>query len=689
MKNFDRNMIPVLKKQKMNNEVPKGSPSGELAKLQKNIFMQASLGLITIVLTIVILFAVTSAWYTNVVQTSGLIFNVEAWKFDGTVSVGSDAIAVAPGDEGVITFSAQNNSDDITAVNVSVSKTGMNEEMKKRLFFYVDTNTTRNGETMERVYLNSFESYSYTLFANDSVTLTEDTANAPRLKWHWVYDVLGYYVLAEIKDGDITVKEYLRPIEYDFDEATFSIEDVEGSKVWVFQTVDGEKTPTEFLMEVSKTDGYEGTINGETIPVKGYYPVSVDEEGNGIYAYLCTYSEIELATQWDTETGEEAYEYSLNKDAATATDRIQYTATINVSAQKSEITAAEIATAEELKKAIEDGTDSVFKLTDNITLDETLSVTNGSDIMIDLNGKTITSGFGKTGTARTAVIEASGGSSLTMINGSIDVGETGNDYAVKVIGAEVVMNEVDIIASDYGFFIDDSLDSSAADSTVYIKNCEIKSSTCSVYVSGNGTASGQKTAVVIENCSFESEWYTISGNGSTSKWGTDIQVINTVLKTSLYACIYHPQSDSTLTLSESKLEGPAGIVVKGGSVTLIDTNITATGAMCESSDSYSASGYNDTNDAFYIETNYGYVINVEIKGGVIASNNNYAFNIKPNEDKVTVNIHNGVFISGKSNFEFKENWLAEGSSYTTAGGTDTNITVSVISGEETETETTE
>ena len=44
---------------------------------EKNIFMQIGLAFLTIVLTVVILFAMTSAWYTNIAQTSGLVFEVE------------------------------------------------------------------------------------------------------------------------------------------------------------------------------------------------------------------------------------------------------------------------------------------------------------------------------------------------------------------------------------------------------------------------------------------------------------------------------------------------------------------------------------------------------------------------------------------------------------------------------------
>ena len=197
----------------------------ELQRAQKNITRQIILAGLMVVLTIVILFAMTSAWYTNIVQTSGLVFEAEAWGFDGEITAGSeDPIPASPGDSGVVNLQVQNTSQNISAISVNASKTGMNDEMQKRLFLYVDTHMSRDEETMDRVYLNSQEGYTYTVFANGNLTLTEKVSNAPQLKWQWVYDVLGYYVLAqstEIDGEDRTVvQEYLRPIEYDYDEAT-------------------------------------------------------------------------------------------------------------------------------------------------------------------------------------------------------------------------------------------------------------------------------------------------------------------------------------------------------------------------------------------------------------------------------------------------------------------------------------
>ena len=226
MLNFKRNksIVPKYLK-KSESKTARNQNSAKLIKAKKNIYWQAGLVVITVILTIVIVFAMTSAWYTNIVQTSGLVFEAEAWGFEGTINVNTDPIVAGPGDDGVIHLEVANESENITAVGIHISKARMAPEMQQRLYFYVDTQLTRNNETMNRVYLNNQESYTYTLFGNGQLTLTEETHNDAQLKWQWVYDVLGYYVYGtEVEDekGNKTVRisEYLRPIEYDYDEAT-------------------------------------------------------------------------------------------------------------------------------------------------------------------------------------------------------------------------------------------------------------------------------------------------------------------------------------------------------------------------------------------------------------------------------------------------------------------------------------
>ena len=207
-------MEKYLKSNKTSRNIPtqnrisaKNSDASNLKKAQKRIFRQAALTILTVMLTVVILFAMTSAWYTNVVQTSGLTFKAEAWGFKGEITVEEKTILAAPGDDGIVNLTVQNDSDSVSAISVNVNKNGMAKEMQRRLFFYVDTRMSRNEETMERVYLNKYEGYTYNVFNNSQLTLTEEFSNAPVIKWEWVYDVLGYYVIGNPYEVTLRKKE--------------------------------------------------------------------------------------------------------------------------------------------------------------------------------------------------------------------------------------------------------------------------------------------------------------------------------------------------------------------------------------------------------------------------------------------------------------------------------------------------
>ena len=611
MKKFKLSKIPFPNDLKINKNFFSNENSGEIAKLNKNIFMQIGLAFLTIVLTVVILFAMTSAWYTNIAQTSGLVFEVEPWGFDGEIITSEKSVEAGPGDNGIIHLEAENNSDNIIDISVNVSKNEMLPEMQKRLFFYVETNSVREGEKMERVYVNNHEGYTYTVFNQSSLTLTEKVSNAPKLKWQWVYDVLGYYVLGTANsDESVTVEEYLRPIEYDYDKATFAktttTVDGEEKEVYKILTVDGETTLTEFLAEVFASDGYGGTVPSKVSTGK-FYPVEVDGDGHGVYAYLCSYSDIEMATKYDTNLGNLAQKKAEGNGLSVAEELLlTHKAKLNVSAQKNAAPAVSIGSAETLKEIIDSGEFNYVQLSSNIDV-ETLVIPDGANIMIDLNGKTI-EGSGKN------VIDAEPGSSVTMVNGTISGPETAN--AVNAVGAEVNMSNINISGMHYGVYVGDSTEDNAIDSTVRIVGSTINTKSCAVFVSGNGLASEQKTTVVIENSTLMSDGIVISGNGTTTgngRWGTDINIIDSYIignKGTVGAGIYQPQKDSTVTIYHSTVSAYTAVAIKAGSVKIIDSTIEGTGAYNEPA--FGNSGFSDTGDAVYIETGYGHDISLEI-----------------------------------------------------------------------------
>ena len=598
----------LRKTKKTNNAV--SSPA--LIRARRNVVWQAGLAIITVILTIVIIFAMTSAWYTNIVETSGLVFEAEAWGFDGQITIAEKSIQAAPGDEGSIQLEVVNSSESMTSVGISASKSRMAEEMQKRLFFYVETQSVRNGETMDRVYLNSMSSYTYTLFSKSKLSLTEQTHNDAPVKWQWVYDMLGYYVLGTMtEDGSFHAMEYLRPVEYDYDKATLDyVSDADGKVHLELKTVDGVTTVEEFLAQLSKTDGYANDIG--TQPINGYYPVEVDEFHHGVYVYLCSYTDVEMATRYDTDLGRQA----ADKDAENPMPT--YPVTLTVSAQKNDEDVYYVTTLSQLNSAMALFQGGTIQLTADISLaeKEKIVIPTGAKLIVDLNGKKID--------ADARAIEAQPGSSVIFLNGKI-VG-SGQAEGIYAVGAEVTLNKVDISNFVDAISVGDHTDGNTLDSKVRIVDCTFSGKDSAVYISGNGLASGQKTQLIVERSTLSSDAMVIWGNGDANgngRWGTDIQIINSTLSSleKEGAAIFHPQKDSTLTIYDSTLSGYTGIAIKGGTVSIQVSKITGMGEGADFDDKgnpvVNPSGFADTGDAIYIETNYGYDIRLEIDGAEI------------------------------------------------------------------------
>ena len=625
-----KNLKSVIKPPDQNRILDQNSDSAAIQSVKERVYRQAALMVMIVILTVVVLFAMTSAWYTNIVQTSGLTFEAESWGFEGNITLESGTIQAAPGDEGMINLTVENDNDSVTAIGVNVSKNAIDDEMEKRLFFYVDAQMSRNGEVMERVYLNRYEGYVYNVFGNSSLTLTEDYNNAPVIKWEWVYDVLGYYVLGEpdtltvtAEDGTTTdirsmnIKEYLRPIVYDLDEATTVIH-TEGEDITIeLDTVDGEMTPMEFLAQLSAKDGYEDDIEISDVPVfDNYYAVDVDENGYGVYAYLCDYSQIQEEIRYDTSLGQLAKR--IEEGETLAEDdlkKLQHSVTISLSAQKNDEAVVAIATLGALQDELTSGTADVLRLDSNVTMQagETIQVPEGRRIMMDLNGYTVTSTDG-------TAITVEPGSALTLANGTIcqdeqsGAADSGTTYGVKATGAEVNMSNIQVEGFVYGVYVGDNIDQNKLDSRVHIKDSTIVAENWAAFISGNGFLSGQKSQLIIENSNLSAKSIVISGNGDASgngRWGTDIQIIGSTIKgIDKGAGIYQPQKNSTLLIKDSIVEASTGIALKGGSAEIYGSTITGTGAY--EAPSFEGSGFSDTGDAIYIETNYGYAISLYV-----------------------------------------------------------------------------
>lgn len=616
---------------KKNKASGKSEMSPALAKVRKRIIWQAGLALSTIVLTMVIIFAMTAAWESNVVQTNGLQFHAEAWGFDGDISVGEDAIEASPGDVGIVTLNVENTNQDVASIFVNASKVQMTSayasQMQKRLFLYVDTPMSRNDETMDRVYINSQDSYVYTLLGGQSLTLTDTIYNAARLKWHWVYDVLGYYVLGmSVSEGEsVSVQEYLRPIEYDYDSAN-TVFEMKAGVPGKLLSVNGQ-TADEFMVELSKADGYKGTIDPAQKLKSGYYPVDVDEDGYGIYAYLCNYGEIAQATQFDTMLGELSKKNELQE---------LFTMVLNVSAQSDMVQVTEVGSLDALQEAITNGVGGVIRLTDNIKITDTgLVVGSGQQATVDLAGYTITN------TAATKIISVEENASLTLLNGSI-VGKGGSsaESAVHAVGAEVMMSNVNVSNAYYGVYVEDNAGALGTDSKVHLLDCEMTTTNRTVYVKGNGDSSNTLTQVVIEGCTLKST--SIHGVcGDDAAWGTDIQVLNSSITSATRIGIYHPQRDSSLMVYKSEVTGHTGITIKGGTVSVVNSRIVGNGTKRSAATPGDYTG----NGILVKNASTPYEIRLTIsEQSVITSEETTSLQVYPTSaEKVTIRIQSGIF----------------------------------------------
>lgn len=210
------------------------------------------------------------------------------------------------------------------------------------------------------------------------------------------------------------------------------------------------------------------------------------------------------------------------------------------------------------------------------------------------------------------------------------------------------MSKVDITGFDYGVNIRDDVNNNELDSLVRLVGCTIDGKTRAVMVSGNGTRSDQKTQVIIESCTLSSEGVALSGNGNADRSGTDIQIIDSEVKGVTTngvpaGAIFQPQKDSTLRIYKSTVIGYNGVAIKGGTVEIVKSTIKGDGNVANAA-AFSSSGYTDTADAVYMETNYGYEIVLNISDSELYSENGQCLQVfEKDATNVAVHIESGTF----------------------------------------------
>lgn len=588
--------MPVFKRDR--EEQQQNSRERVVSEAKKRIYKQAGLALTAILVTVALLFAMSTAWYSNVLEAGSLTFQAEKWELNADHVSSNGNVVAQPGARGILPVSYKNTSDSIVNAYVNVSKEQMDVPLQKRIYFYTETPYTverkgnvegeSNKETVARRYLTNGTAAPYTVLSMGQLTMSDDfcTVDTP-IYWEWVYDLLGYYVRLEpTGDGSVIEKEYLRPIVYDYDKATF---DENGN----LATVDG-KHMDHFLQDITAEDGYlnkfvESNFTTDSKTGTKYYTVDNDNQNTlGYYTAirLLTKQEIAEANLWDTEHAGASF---INNVKITITGETANVEMINVG------------TTEELTKALRSENGGYIRLSGNLELTENITVSAKEPVILDLNGATLT------GSATGGDLFTVGkGRELTVINGTIK-NSAGNKTLFGVNNGKLTVSNVTATAegeSQWGIYIQDNNGTMAqdGDSIVYITHSTISTGQPTVMVIGNNTTTAQKTRCVIENSTLTSGYVTVCGREETVSGGTAIEIKDSII-TGKYAAVYHPQDNSTLHAENSTFTGNTGIAVKGGTVYLDNCVVTGR-AKAALAGSFNNNGFTDTGAAVYLEAGY-------------------------------------------------------------------------------------
>ncbi len=259
-----------------------------------------------------------------------------------------------------------------------------------------------------------------------------------------------------------------------------------------------------------------------------------------------------------------------------------YKETFTVKLTDEAISEVEVNNAENLKIALKDNNIRNIKITDNFTIDETLSTTN-PDLNINLNENTIS-------LTKDNRIQLLSFAHLTFSNGTIK----GEERAFDVFD-ESNLNITEKVLIDL------------TDETI-TKN------KYGIYYRNYATIQMSGTLNIIGNA----DCYAITGDASTDyKGDTHLDIDGNI--SSNKVAIYHPQK-GIISMYNGHITADTPIIMKSGRIELSNGTITATG---ENNNPYE--GINLTGDVIYIEktTEDDENINITINGGTLTSYNAY------------------------------------------------------------------
>lgn len=457
----------------------------DISALKRRIVRQGVLTVLALVMTLLLVFTGAVAWYTNVAQVQELTVQTDAWGFSGTVTLNGDTasragavLAAAPGSDTPLSLGMTNTGDAPAEAFVTVDKSGLDVELQKRLYFYVDaaqtvqpqavasaegeTAQTPAEETVAEAWLHGGNPYAYTLLPKDRVD-TEKTEGVAQLRCRWVYDLTGYYFtgnVAPVLDrntgiltaGEVTEKAYLRPVEYDYDTAQF---DESGALTTV-----GEQTLADFLTGLAGTDGYPLVPDAEK-PIRGadgsqfYLVQESSEENANVYLRLYGRTEIEAASDLDTAMANTAASGAENAELPKLTGTVK----ISVTGQQVRRADRTVSGAAELMAALaalQPAERIVLTEDIQLTTEQTLTVAD-SDVTIELGGHTLT---------MQKPIVVTGGT-LYLSNGKVAC-PGGSTAAIQLKGGSVLLDGV--TAQNAEKLVELTVD--AEHTSVRLRNCQ-------------------------------------------------------------------------------------------------------------------------------------------------------------------------------------------------------------------------
>lgn len=458
----------------------------DISALKRRIVRQGVLTALALVMTLLLVFTGAVAWYTNVAQVQELTVQTNAWGFSGTVTLNGDTasragavLAAAPGSDTPLSLAMTNTGAAPAKAFVTVDKSGLDAELQKRLYFYVDaaqtvqpqaaavsaegeTAQTPAEETVAEAWLHGGNPYAYTLLPKDRVN-TEKTEGVAQLRCRWVYDLTGYYFTGNVvivRDsnteiltaGEVTEKAYLWPVEYDYDTAQF---DESGALTKV-----GEQTRAEFLTGLAEKDGYPLVPDAEK-PIRGedgslfYLVQESSEENANVYLRLYGQKEIEAASDLDTRMANAAASGTENAELPKLTGTVK----ISVTGQQVRRADRTVSGAEELMAALaalQPAERIVLTEDIQLTTEQTLTVAD-SDVTMELGGHTLT---------MQKPIVVTGGT-LYLSNGTVAC-PAGSTAAIQLTGGSVLLDSVTALNAEK--LVELTVD--AVHTSVRLRNCQ-------------------------------------------------------------------------------------------------------------------------------------------------------------------------------------------------------------------------